>query len=215
MCRQRPDSAGALVLLAQLGREPEHRAVVAALADDTLRSAAVFALGFAGTRAAADLCAELLDDKQLTRLAAEALCAITGLDLANERLLLQEPEAADEPVAFEAEDLDANLVPSPEQQLPLPDAAGVRRWWHAKRPRFSASSRYADGEVVTLQGLLKLLQHGPLRRRHATALELAVRTQGRCQVQTRAFSGHQRLQLARLDPSSLPQSTLAADFSAL
>jgi hypothetical protein len=43
--------------------------------------------------------------------------------------------------------------------------------------------------------LVDALQQGPMRRRGPLAFELAVRTQGRVQVQTGAFLDEQRRQL--------------------
>jgi hypothetical protein len=57
-----------------------------------------------------------------------------------------------------------------------------------------------------------------MRRRHAIALELAVRTHGRLQLQTRTFSGEQTRQLlsfSEIAGSSGPRSPLAPSFSRL
>ena len=55
-----------------------------------------------------------------------------------------------------------------------------------------------------------------MRRRHGVSLELAIRTGGEFQVETRAFAGEQRQQIASfasLAARGIPQSPLASLFS--
>ena len=47
--------------------------------------------------------------------------------------------------------------------------------------------------------LVDALWHGPLRRRQPLALELAVRTEGRVQLETGAFLAEQRRRLSAVD----------------
>jgi uncharacterized protein (TIGR02270 family) len=212
-----PGDGGALLLGALLGPERVQPKLAAAAANPQLRGQALFALGFAGTRAAAEICLEAMADEELAQLAGEAFCAISGLDLAAEKLIVREAEP-EEPIPFESEDLDADLVPRPEDRLPRPDRAGVIRWWNAQRGRFTAGQRYVGGHPVSLAALQAVLLRGPMRRRHAVALELAVRTAGGYQVSTRAFSRAQRRQMAafdRLDATALRRLPLARSFSPL
>ena len=83
---------------------------------------AIWALGFGGRRSGADACVDLLAQQRHAALAAEAFCAITGLDLAarrTDRARGRRPED-DEPPLFEDDDLDAALVPRAEERLPEP-----------------------------------------------------------------------------------------------
>ncbi len=190
------DAGRTLLLVALLGFHDDQKTVVKAVADEALEKDALFALGFAGTRTAADTCVEAMAAGVQSQLAAEAFAGITGLDLAAERLVAARPVVErEEPIPFEDEDLDANLVPTPADLLPWPDVAGVIRWWNANRARFVDGQRYIRGAPADLTALQRALVEDPMRRRHAIALELAVRTGGRYQVETRALSATQRRQM--------------------
>jgi uncharacterized protein (TIGR02270 family) len=199
-CLQFATKAGGeplLVMTALLGRPTDQEAIFRALAAEPTQKSALWALGFAGSSLAAETCLECMVQGKHVQLAADSFCAITGLDLEKERLIAADttPEK-DEPVPFEEEDLEADLVPSPEAALPLPDVAGVKRWWTAQRAHFVRDPRYVGGRPVTLLLLQESLERGAMRRRHGFALELAIRSAGRYQVQTRAFTGEQRRHLA-------------------
>lgn len=185
-----------LLLLAMVGSLSDHKVVVKALGKEARQRDAIWALGFGGRRDGADACIELLAQKRHVRLAAEAFCAITGLDLDANGLVVAPAPEPDEPVSFEEDDLDANLEPQPEDALPMPAVDGVIAWWNQHRPRFDASARYLGGRPADLNVLHDLLTRGPTRRRHALALEMAVRSAGRLQVETRTLVPEQRRQLA-------------------
>lgn len=211
-----PESGRALLLIAMLGGKPEFELLLHALNEERSRNAALVALGYAGTLAAADVCVTLLGDPNTARLAAEAFCAITGLDLEEAHLVEKEPSETAEPIPFEEEDLDANLVPTPESQLPLPKVSLVQRWWETNRARFNPEQRYIGGRPLTFDTLQMALECGPMRRRPSIALELSVRTQGRYSLQTGAFSSVQRAQLCTfktLGGSSMSRSPLNHYFS--
>jgi uncharacterized protein (TIGR02270 family) len=215
---QVPGPAGcrARLLVALVGTERDHPVLLAALADEASRHDALFALGFAGTRAAAEACVQAATIPPLARVAAESFAAITGVDLEGERLVAAPAPPADEAIPFEADDLDADLRPSPDDALPLPDAPGLARWWERQRGRFAAGQRYLGGQSSRAAALQAALQWGPMRRRHALALELSIRTGGRHQLQTRGFAREQRRQMQSFDPlgaGALAASPLAARFS--
>ncbi|MCG5052055.1 MAG: hypothetical protein KA712_03755 [Myxococcales bacterium] len=188
-------SALFVFLAACLGGPRERRLVEASLGLARTRPFALSALGFLGTRRAADLALELMNEDAQARLAAEAFCAITGLDLAAENAALPEPLPPAGPVPFELDDLDADLVPKPDDLLPAPDVARVSAWWAAHRNRFDEHTRYIGGRPLSPTALWDALARGPMRRRHVLAFELAVRTAGACDLQTRAFTSFQRQQL--------------------
>jgi len=206
-----------LDVIALVGRSTDHDVIFRALAEDATQKGALFALGYAGTGLAAETCLECLQQGKHVSLAAESLCAITGLDLEREGLVVREAAAEmEEPIPLEEEDLDADLVPSPEAQLPLPDVDGVKRWWSAQRARFARQQRYVNGRPVSLAVLQETLEHGVMRRRDGYALELAIRTGGRYQVQTRAFTQVQRRHMAvfaAVTAGGAARSPLASYFS--
>ena len=169
-----PGVAGAMLLVAMLGNERDQDRVLAAVGNEAMRADALFAAGFAGTRAA-NRSLPSSDDRGACRQARRrSVCAITGLDLERERLVAAPPDEPAEPIPLEEEDLDADLVPKAEDLLPSPDVPGVVRWWSRQAGRFAAGKRYLGGRLVDLVVLEDALLRGPMRRRYATALELAV-----------------------------------------
>jgi uncharacterized protein (TIGR02270 family) len=192
-------SREALVLWALGGGEDEARLLIGLLEHPQLRADALWALGFSGRVCAADACMEWLGDAKLGRLAGEAFCAVTGLRLEGPFVLPGAPPP-EEPIPLESEDLDADLVPGPEDDLPVPDAAAVASWWGAARAGFVEGTRYLMGHPFKGDTLLEALARGPMRRRHVWARELAIRSHGACRVRTQAFSRRQRAALERARP---------------
>jgi uncharacterized protein (TIGR02270 family) len=199
-------SARMLLLLAMVGTASDHKVVVKALRKEGRQRDALWALGFGGRLEGAEACIDMLARERHVRLAAEAFCAITGLDLDAQGLVVPPAPEPDEPVPFEEDDLDANLEPQPEDALPMPDVGGVVAWWSQHRARFEPGVRYLAGRPADMDGLHALLVRGPMRRRHAWALEMAVRSQGRLQVETRALVPEQRRQLAAF--AQTPRSSM-------
>jgi uncharacterized protein (TIGR02270 family) len=209
-------SAAMLLPVAMIGSAKDHDIVLAALGDPRRRREALWALGFGGRRAGADACVDLLAqghaDARLVALAGEAFCAITGLDLRASRLEVAPPPRDDDDVpSFEDDDLDGDLVPAVEDRLPVPDVPGVIRWWNQHRARFASDTRYLAGRPVDVASLLAALADGSMRRRHATAFELAVRTRGGLDLQTRDFVTEQRRRLGEF--SARPMGGNAAATS--
>ena len=195
------NGSGALLpALAMLGNAAEHDGVVQMLARPARQREAIWALGYGGRRSGADACIDLLAQQRHVGLAAEAFCAITGLDLAGAGLIAARPAQRDdedgEAPPFEDDDLDAALVPRADERLPDPDVSGVIRWWNNNRARFDPGVRYLGGQPTSVQGLAAALAGGPMRRRAPIAFELAVRTHGRLHIQPRAFIAEQLRRLA-------------------
>ena len=186
-----------LTLVALLGSAADHAAVVAAGANEKLRRDAVWAIGFAGRRDGADICIDLIRQNLLPKLAGEAFCAITGLDLQAAGLCAANDDNGDGE--------DDIVVPSPDEALPLPDLAGITAWWDGARGRFDRQVRYLQGQAISPAALQAALDRGPLRRRPPIATELAIRSSGRYDVMTSAFIAEQRRQLAAF-PSTLSSS---------
>ena len=189
----------ALVWVALLGDAAAHERLLELVDDPQRRAEALWALGFGGRVAAVDRGVALLDDEEHAALAGELVCAIAGLPT-DEETMWREParEQADEALPeLEAEDLEADLVPTGTDALPLPDPPAVAAWWAEQRGRFDPGLRYLGGRPLDEQVLLEALAGGPARRRHTLALELAMRTHSRAFVPTRALAERQRAALAR------------------
>ena len=181
----RAGSPQALLFLALLAGPRELRPVLEALSSAERRKAALFALGFSGQGEAVDACLPHLADPDpaTAKLAAEAIAGITGLPLYDEPFTLpdkEEPEGAELPPL--EEDLAKDLAQVAHDELPLPNAAEIRKWWSSKRGSLAASQRYVRGLVLSAASAQVALAEGALRRTGPLALEVAIRTGGRVQL---------------------------------
>lgn len=180
-----PERAQAWLLLALGGGDTDLEVVLRGLDAEQSRPQALWALGFSGRLAAADACIQALRAEPLiAALAAEAFSAITGLPIEG-RHAVPHPEEAPELPPLEEEDLDADLTPKPERDLPLPAPDTIAAWWRSARKQFEPQTRYLLGQPFSKSVLLSALTRAPMRRRHALALELALRSGGALRVQTR------------------------------
>ncbi len=190
----RREAAGLLRLIAMLGSDAEHQIVFGALAKPTLQHSAIWALGHIGTREAAEHCLLAMKHPKLAKAAGEAYCAITGADMLRDKLIKAEPDAPTP--EFEADDLDANLVPTAEDQWPLPNLEAVQEHWSARAARFVSGGRYLRGRPVNLEVLMRAVEHGPMLRRPDYAFELYVRTEGKYDLEARTTRQVQRRMMA-------------------
>lgn len=180
-----PTSGLAVAVLAIVGDQYDERALDAALETPGLREMTMVALGFGGRRHGVDAALRYIDDATLARLAGEAFVAITGM-----------------PVTRVAAPKDgvvlADVSATPEEALPLLDPEAVRCWWADHGDQFQDQERYVAGQPHSRATMITQLRHGPMRRRHAWALGLSLRSGGRERVATRAFSMRQYRDLAAL-----------------
>lgn len=192
-----------LVLWAMGCGEEEVASLVELLRAPERRADVLWALGFSGRVSAAEACLEWMTDAKVARLAGESFCSITGLRLEGPLAL-----PVDE---LPEEELEADLTPRPENDLPIPDAEAIASWWHKSRGDFERGTRYLMGYPFQEHVLLTALERGPMRRRHVWARELAIRSKGTCQIATRALTGRQRagLEQARALDVHLPVSPFA------
>ncbi|QRK07176.1 TIGR02270 family protein [Archangium violaceum] len=190
--------AQARVLLALGGSEQDVTRLVKLLDVPELRSSTLWALSFSGQLAAAEAClAWMEEDRGTAALAAEAFSAITGLPLEGAYVGPSREDEAEEPIPLEEEDLDADLVPGPEDALATPAPDAVAAWWKEARARFDPGTRYLRGIPFSAQSLLGALHQEPMRRRGVLALELAIRSRGQFRLEARAFTRRQASELAR------------------
>ncbi|GEL75582.1 TIGR02270 family protein [Myxococcus virescens] len=196
-------SLDAMVLLAMGGGEVDVALLLAVLDVERLRPHALWALGFSGWVAAMEACRAWLEVPSVAQLAGEAFAAMTGLRLEGPYALPpgERPEDVPPPPELE-EDLDADLVPKPEDDLPWPNVTAVRDWWGAEKKRFVKDTRYLLGRPFSGSGLVEALETSPMRRRHVLARELALRSQGTLTVRTRAFTHVQRAEQAKARASN-------------
>lgn len=207
-----------LFLLAIGGDEGERHDLQALLAAPALRPDVLWALGFSGRVESAEACLALMEDQdkdeRLVALAGEAFSSITGLCIEGPYALPRSDEGEEEPIPLEQEDLDADLVPRPEDALPCPCVQRVAEWWWASKAGFERGRRYLNGRPFGPEVLLDALSSAPMRRRHALALELELRTRGAQRLQTRGLMAAQvpALRQARAAIASSPRRSFAAEL---
>ena len=196
-----PFRRAALTWVALLGDAGAHERMLALVDEPAHRADALWALGFSGRVAAVDRCIDLLADEDHGRLAGEVVCAITGLPTDDDRYWQEEPDDDDPEETLpelEDDDLDADLVPEHDRRLRLPEPDEIAAWWEVRRPEFDEALRHRGGRPLDRDSLVASLWTAPMRRRHALAFELAVRSGGVANIETRALSITQQRQLAEL-----------------
>jgi len=181
---RQPGGRAAMVWMASLGDDRHAEALVKLLADEGTRHDALWALGFSGRVPAVEACLAWLDDddERTRRLAGEAITHVLGLD-PDDETLWEQPVTDDLAVAGDdpsddADDLAAELVESPEDDLPLPVAAAIRELWARVKGGFTPGHRYLLGKPVGREGPGWTLPMLSCRRLDVVARELAARSQG-------------------------------------
>lgn len=196
---QRSRSRWALDWLARLGDASAHAWLVSELRARP-DAALLWAAGSSGRPAAVEAALALLDHPRLARLAGEVACRVAGAPLEDETLWRDRGQRpSDDPErtlpALEDDALEAELVPPEDLAVRLPNPEALRSWWAQRRDAFDTSLRYCWGRPFALPAVRAALDEAPLRHRHGLALELAARSRGRAQLDTRALVCAQRAQL--------------------
>lgn len=194
----------ALLAISLTGESVHLELARARLADADVRADAVWALGFGGRPAAVELLLPLLGDAKLGPLAAEAILGITGIGRDDPRCWVEgapQPEVTDAEIQGDLppEDLDADPSGAVEDELPVPIAERFVAAWATTRDRMDPRQRFGEGRpLVHASTYAELLAGATMRRRHAIALEIALRTRGVVRVPTRVFSSATRPHLGVL-----------------
>jgi hypothetical protein len=198
-------------LYSLLGGREAHAALAELLAGAEQRAALLFALGFAGNIGLREVLVPYLSGAPLeARLAAQGLGLTFGFLPADDAFAVaaapiespaQLPPAEDDPEALaslpalEDDDLDADLVPQPEESLPTPNAEAIDALCAARTRQLAAATRTLFGAPYDAAQLGHVLGLAPLRWRHTLALGLAVQSGGVLWFDSRAPSKRQRQQL--------------------
>jgi uncharacterized protein (TIGR02270 family) len=202
-----------MALYAALGGPERHKRLARKLTVPTQRRSALFALGFSGNPEQLPVLLQHLSDPDpiAAKIAAQAISTITGIDLTDDAFAakpagpppqVQQPAGKDDAEAQRSlpplgeDNLDADLVPVPEDDLPTPDAAAIRRFCEQPSSKLPDGRRFVHGKPLTAEAVLDSLEGAPLRRRHVLALWLGILTGARAWVDTRTGSREQRRQIA-------------------
>lgn len=151
-----------LALAMRVGSPEWARDVIRRLAAEPARQReAIVAMGAFGDPATIPWLLDHCEHPELSRLAAESVALITGVDL-------------------EAPDLRRSKGPPElpwehpdDQQAHWIEPAALRAWWHEAQGRFRAGTRYLGGQVADETAAVRMLRLGTQRQRRHAALELA------------------------------------------
>lgn len=216
---ERP-SESALMMYASFGGRREHKLLLDLLGRPELRQIALVALGATGNPAVLPGLYPWLSggSPREAKLALEAASSLVGLDLGDAALHLPKqrgtqpdllPEVDEDPEALaalpplDADDLDADLVPGPEFELPDVDVnVAIER---CERFRGTAhDGRHLAGLPYSRERLAAYLPLAPMRQRGWLALGASVRARGAAWLDEGAFTRVQRSQTSALC-QSLPE----------
>ncbi len=199
---EEPD-AEAMVLLASLADQRIAERIAERAEDEAVRPLALHALGSSGRRVAMETCLKWLGDEAVGPLAGEAFAAMTGLPLDDDTFWddVEDPEdqedaaeseseggAEDLEEDLEDEDLDEDLGIGAEEELRIPKPEAILAWWQERQSRFDAKKRYIAGRPADQVAIAHALKVLPMRRHHALAFELLVRSKGTVNLRTRALT---------------------------
>jgi len=183
VARNAPGCKLALAVLALGGEAVDHATVMKRLEVEALRRDAVWALGFAGTLAAAEAALALAGDEAVGAVAGDSFATITGAVMAGDLVLAGQTDNTSPPALDE--DDDAPLpVRHPEDDLLKPNPVRLRAWWTKAQaqadppfdPAPAPAQRYVGGRPFAGEPVRAAIQSGPTWRRRIWCLEVARRT---------------------------------------
>ncbi|MFT3925144.1 MAG: hypothetical protein QM778_21590 [Myxococcales bacterium] len=212
----------ATALCAALGGRKQHDRLYDLRLVPGARKSVLFALGFSGN---AEMIGPLVQDLESkdpaeAKLAVQALALIVGFQPSDDAFVLpsgapREAAAAPPPAekdaedqaslpALEQDDLDADLVPAPEDSLPEPNLPAIREHCLQRQRELesSGSKRVLWGAPFSSERVAHVFLHGPLRVRHMLATSFGLRSDG-LWYDTRRLSSAQRAQLAATSEARL------------
>lgn len=114
----------------------------------------------------------------VTRLAGEAFTTITGIDLQEHKLFLEDLPDLDAQLPDDGAQ-NEEMVLSDDEHLPFPDVNKIAAVWQKYQQRYAPAQRYFMGHVIapgirTSEHLRNIFANGQQRQRQMAALELAL-----------------------------------------
>lgn len=194
-------SSVACELYAALGGSEQHQRLRDLLSERTARVRTLRALGYTGNVQVVPCLLDVLHSHNArdTKLAAEALSMILGIDLLDPALSLPDSLHDEESLPpLEADALDLNLVAGPEDELPKPNVEAVERACAARLVSVKQHPHLLEGLPFSSEQVLRCLELSPLGRRHVLALAYGIRAGGTAWLDTHALSYAQAQKIASL-----------------
>ncbi|MBS9782944.1 MAG: hypothetical protein KGV46_00110 [Pasteurella sp.] len=147
---------------------------------------------------------ELTKDKDLAKVAGEAISMITGLDLEEDDFSLPLGDYAMREIGNDDfdDELEKDFWKSAyEDDLPLPDAEALMQWWDKNQGDFNNTVRYLAGVPIDIENMKSILTTGNQIQREMAALHLAYldKTQKIFQVNSNADRQYHQLTLVNMN----------------
>ncbi len=145
--------------ISELAKDPANQRIV------------IYASGVFGDPHVIDWLVQQMANPVSTRIAGEAFSNITGVNLDEHKLALDELPNLDELLPEEsAEDVELD----DDEDLPFPDIDKVSAVWQKYKQRFVSGQRYFMGQPPSADYLSHIYSVGNQRQRRAAALELSL-----------------------------------------
>ncbi len=148
------------------------------------RRLAIYGMGLLGNPKAVAPLIELMSEQALARVAGEAFCLITGIDL--EQADLDQDAPADFEAGPDENPGDDDVAMDPDEDLPWPNPDLIARWWQHNQARFLPTRRYLLGGEVSLSQWQYALARGRQKYREFAALAIAIHQPGQAMFNVRA-----------------------------
>lgn len=162
-----------LAVLAAGGQPVDLAVIIRKLDVESMRRDAVWALGFAGTAAAAEAALAWIHDDELAPVAAESFATITGARITGPLAEVGRTDNSLPPEVGGEGDEDALPGVTAADSLPSPNAERLLGWWEKAEPRFAPDARYLFGQPLSPEVLRSALASGPTWRRRVWAVAFA------------------------------------------
>jgi len=130
------------------------------------------ATGVLGDPHAVNWLISLMSNPEVAKLSAEAMIMITGINLEEHQLILDEPPGLAQQPSDDTGDVDVSL--DEDENLSWPDANKVSQVWMNLGRNFVTGQRYFMGQPISHEALKNKINSGYQRQRHAAAMELAL-----------------------------------------
>ena len=134
--------------------------------------AAVKATGVLGDPHAVNWLLGNMQDESVAKLSGEAFSFITGIDLEQSQLVLENPPGIAPQPNDDVEDNDVSL--DEDEDLPWPEVEKISKIWINEGKNFVSGQRYFLGQAIRPEFLNDKLTNAYQRQRHAAALELSL-----------------------------------------
>lgn len=134
--------------------------------------AAVKATGVLGDPHAVNWLIGNMQDIEIAKISAEAFSFITGIDLEQNQLVLENPPGIAPQPNDDVEDNDVSL--DEDEDLPWPEVEKISKIWINEGKNFVSGQRYFLGQAIRPEFLNDKLTNAYQRQRHAAALELSL-----------------------------------------